>query len=106
MKELENVKSFLEPLNLNILEANKKVDALISDTLDLRNYFEIFRKEINKNIGEVNYKIDAIKDNFNAQNNIIKEDIGLLNKKIAALIQVNNRSFFKRLFRKKLVFEE
>ena len=88
------------------MEANKKVDGLISDIPGLKNYFEIFKEENNKNIGEVNYKIDALKDNFNAQNNIIKEDIGLLNKKIAALIQANNRSFFKRLFRKKLVFEE
>ena len=81
---MENIKSFSELLNSNILEVNKRIDEIISDISSLKNNFEIAEKE----------------------KNIIKHDFNLLNKKMAVLIQANNSSFFKRLFRKKLVFEE
>ena len=81
---MENVKSFSELLNSNILEANKKIVEIITNISDLKNNLEIAEKE----------KI------------IIKNDINLLNKKITALIQINNSNYFKRLFIKKLVFEK
>ena len=55
---MENVKSFSELLNSNILEANKKIVEIITNISDLKNNLEIAEKEkiiIKNDINPVSY---------------------------------------------------